>query len=160
MDIVEYREKVKAGKIVNIATVVFSILVICIFALIIKYSFYIESSLLVITVIPLLIGALILASFRNFKITISSKELVVKYGFFCERFLLREIESCEQVKTGEIRKYVGLGVRVSINTTYFLASFGDAVRINKTGERTFVFSSNHPDEICRIISTKKQYIMS
>jgi hypothetical protein len=158
-----YREKVGAGKVMTIATIGFSILAIGIFAISIlavttDYIHYADSPWVTVTVAaPLLFAALMIASFRSIKIAITSKEIVVKYGFFRKHFLLQEIESCEQIEKSGLIKYGGLGMRFGFdNSVAYLTSYGSAVKVNSPGKKSFVFSTNQPDKICQIISTKKQ----
>jgi hypothetical protein len=159
MDRVEYYEKVMVGKFMTTTIGMFSILWICVSGfLAVKYSFSIGTPLFaVIFILPILLIYLLLAIFCNIKITITTRELIIKYGFFHEHISLCKIESCEQVKA-EFKKFLGLGIRIRVNTNTiaYLAFFGNAVRINRINKTALVFSTNHPDKICHIISTKKQ----
>jgi len=156
-DTIEYREKVMNHRFMRIFVIAFLILTIVVLALTVRYSFSVGSPLFaVVMALPFLFAAVLLASFRSIKITITSKKLIVNYGFFHKSLFLHEIESCEQVKA-DFKNYAGLGVRRGMDkSTAYLTSFGNAVKINKMGEKAFVFSTNQPDKVCHIISTKKQ----
>jgi hypothetical protein len=153
-----YCEKVGTGKVLDIAIIAVSILAIGVLVLTIKDSLSTGSPwVTVVAAVPLLFVVLMLASFRSIKIAISSKELVVKYGFFRKQFFLHEIESCEHVERSGLIKYGGLGVRFGFdNSVAYLTSYGNAVKINSPMKKSFVFSTNQPDKVCQIISTKKQ----
>jgi hypothetical protein len=156
MDRVEYYEKVIAGKLIVAGIIIVSIIG-AITVLTVRYSISIGTPLFaVVMALPFIVAFLLLTSFLSMKISITSKELTVNYGFFHKHLLLHEIESCEQVKT-EFREYSGLGVRIGGDKSHaYLTFFGKAVRINIAGKNAFVFSTNQPEKICRIISTKNQ----
>ncbi|MDR2699813.1 MAG: hypothetical protein LBC12_03245 [Nitrososphaerota archaeon] len=149
---VEYYEKVGWGNFMKAFTIVLT-LVSGVVGLACWYS--VSLLLGVVMALPwLFIISIIYAIFGSLKITITPKELVVAYGpLNHKRFSLHEIETCEQVK---VRKYWGLGVRYWADGSMmaYLTSFGSAVKINRIGKSSFVFSTNHPDKICSIISTK------
>jgi hypothetical protein len=90
-------------------------------------------------------------NFRGLKIQIDNERLIVVYGLFNKKsFLLKEIASCK--KTKSFGRYLGIGVRYGYDgSTAYTTSFGDAVEVTPKAGRTFVFSSNNPDQVCRII---------
>gem|GEM_PF-3264743 len=60
---------------------------------------------MVIMVLPMVFISLLYVNFSQIKITITSKELNVAYGFLNRKcFVLCEIESCEQTVTLKSRK--------------------------------------------------------
>jgi len=53
-------------------------------------------------------------------------------------------------------RYGGVGVRIGFDGSWaYTTSFGNAVKIVPRNGRTFVFSSNKPEEICQIIKKKR-----
>jgi len=157
VDKVEYYEKVGLGNFVK-ALIIVLMLVFGVAGLVCWYSV----SLLfgaVMALPGLFIISIVYAIFGGLKITITSEELVVAFRFFkSKRFFLCDIESCEQTMTNA-RKYFGVGIRYATDGSLaYSTSFDSAVKI-KAGERVFVFSTNQPDKICSIISTKKQQRM-
>jgi hypothetical protein len=158
VDKVEYYEKVGLGVFVKtlISVLVF---VFCVIGIIGGYS--VSWLFGVVMIFPILFVVFIVyAIFGSLKITITSKELVVAFRFFSsKRLLLSDIESCEPIMSNA-RKYYGVGIRYGIDGSMaYSTSLGSAVKIIKVGERPFVFSTNHPETICQIISTKKQQIL-
>ena len=95
-------------------------------------------------------------NFRGLEITISTNELLVKYGVFNKKSIrLNEISSCNVTKTS-FGRYAGVGVRYGFNgSTVYSTSFGNAVEIVPIYGRTFAFSSNNPEEICKTIMEAK-----
>lgn len=77
------------------------------------------------------------------------------YGFLNRKcFVLCEIESCEQTVT-YFGKFLGVEIRYGIDdSVVYSTSFGSAVKISSVGKKSFVFSTNHPDTVCQVISAK------
>ncbi|MDR2203426.1 MAG: hypothetical protein LBE76_03855 [Nitrososphaerota archaeon] len=142
MDEIEYSEKVMAGNFVKTFVSVILILATGALILAIRFSFSIGSPLFaVVMALPLVFVSLLYINFRCIKISITSKELIVTYGLLNRKyFTLHEIESCEQVKA-DFGKYMGVGIRHGTDkSTAYSTSFGNAVKINRTDEKPFVFS--------------------
>jgi hypothetical protein len=95
-------------------------------------------------------------NFRGLEIKISTNELLVKYGVFNKKSIrLDEISSCKVTKAS-FSRYGGVGVRYGFDgSTAYSTSFGNAVEIVPISGRTFVFSSNNPEEICKTIMEAK-----
>jgi hypothetical protein len=95
-------------------------------------------------------------NYRGLKIRIDNNTLFVEYGLFNQKsFLLEEITSCRRIKAS-FGRYLGVGVRYGFDGSLaYTASFGDAVMVVPKRGRTFVFSSNKPDEVCEILNTPR-----
>jgi hypothetical protein len=148
----EYYEKVGLGVFMKTTLIVLAL----VFGVIGLVGWYSVSLLfgVVMALSGLLTISIIYALFGSIKIIITSKELVVAFRFFSQRFFLCDIESCEQTTTS-FKKYSGIGIRYGVDGSLaYSTSSGSAVRITKAGERPFVFSTNHPDTVCQIISKK------
>jgi hypothetical protein len=156
VDKVEYHETVMAGKFLQTFYIAFTILWICIFLLVVRYSLAIGAPYFAsVLVIPMVFISLLYCNFGQIVIVITSEELVVGYRFSNRtHFALCEIESCEQTKTN-FGKYLGIGIRMGTDgSVAYSTSFGNAVKINLSGKKSFVFSTNHPDTVCQVISSK------
>jgi hypothetical protein len=156
VDKVEYYEKVGLGNFVK--TIIIALALV--FGVVGLVGWYSVSLLfgVVMVLLALFAISIIYGVFGSLKIAITSRELVVSFRLFIrKRFFLCDIESCEQTRTNA-GKYYGVGIRYggTDGSLAYSTSFGSAVRITKAGESPFVFSTNHPETICQIISTKKQ----
>jgi hypothetical protein len=101
---------------------------------------------------------LILLLFLNYSginIQISSANLSVKFGWFNHKTIrLDEIVSCKAVKSS-FSRFGGAGVRYGSDGSWaYTTSLGNAVEVTPKQGRTFVFSSNNPQDICQIINNK------
>lgn len=162
MDIVEYCERVGPGKFVKSFILASLMLTFSVFTLIVWLNFSLFSSLswtsvlfMIVMALPIVLISILYLFFGSLRITITSKELSVAFGPFNRKhFLLSDIDSCEQTVTN-FRKYFGAGIRYGVDGSMaYSTSFGRAVKINRSGEKAFVFSTNYPDKICHIISVK------
>ncbi|MCL2135784.1 MAG: hypothetical protein FWH37_09640 [Candidatus Bathyarchaeota archaeon] len=152
---VEYYEKVGLGNFVKTIIVVLA-LVFGVVGLVGWYS--VSLIFAVVMSLPILfIVSFLYVIFGSLTITITSKELVVAFRFFNrKKFFLSDIESCEQATTNG-RTYHGVGMRYGVDgSLVYSTSFGSAVRITKAGEKPFVFSTNNPETVCQILSTKNR----
>jgi len=148
----EYYERVGLGVFMKTSLIVLSL----VFSVIGLVGWYSVSLLfgVVMVLSGLLTASTIYAIFGSLKIIITSKGIVVAFRFFSQRFFLCDIESCEQTTTS-FKKYAGIGIRYGVDGSLaYSTSWSSAVRITKKGERSFVFSTNHPDTVCQIISKK------
>lgn len=100
---------------------------------------------------------LVFLNFRGIKIQINSGNLSVKFGWFNHKSIrLAEINSCKTI-TSSFSKFGGAGVRYGFDGSWaYTTSLGNAVEVVPKEGRTFVFSSNNPQEICQIIQNKIQ----
>jgi hypothetical protein len=151
---VEYSEWVPIGALVKgLVGMVSSIIIFATLAV-----FLLSQKLLAEDIFGVAIGwvtlgfiLFVLWNFRGLRIQISGDRLLVVYGLFNKQsFLLKEITSCK--KTTSFGRYLGIGVRYGFDgSTAYTTSFGCAVEIVPKARRTFVFSSNNPDQVCKII---------
>jgi len=148
----EYYEKVGLGIFMKTTLIVLAF----VFGVVGLVGWYSVSLLfgIVMTFSGLFTISIIYAIFGDLKIVITSEGLVVAFRFFSQRFFLCDIELCEQTTTS-FKKYAGIGIRYGADGSLaYSTSLGSAVRITQAGERSFVFSTNHPDTVCQIISKK------
>jgi hypothetical protein len=96
-------------------------------------------------------------NYRGLKIQISNDKLYVVYGLFNRKtFLIKDLASCKKTKAS-FGRYWGVGVRYgSDGSEAYSTSLGDAVEVAPNTGRTFVFSSNRPDQVCEIIKRNTQ----
>ena len=155
-----YSEWVSVGKFVK--AIVGSILVLALVVLTtaVWFSISIQNPLFAgIVAFPLIFALTFFINYRGLKIRITSKELIVGYGILNrKRIPISDIASCEHTKAN-FGKYGGVGIRYGTDGSLaYSTSFSDAVKINRFGEKPFVFSSNNPDEICSTINRMKLHI--
>ena len=159
MEAVRYREWVPAGGLVKGLMVMFSaIIVFNTFVLFLWGKTSVED------IFGLAFGWGILAlvlflywNYRGLKIQISNSMLLVNYGLFNQKsLLLNDITSCERIKAS-FDRYLGVGVRYGFDGSLaYTTSFGDAVLVVFKKRRSFVFSSNKPDEVCESLRNATQ----
>ena len=96
-------------------------------------------------------------NYRGLEIKINSNELSVKYGIFNKKSLVfSQITSCRVTKA-PFGRYGGIGFRYGFDGyTAYTTSFGNAVEIVPKEGRTFVFSSNNPEKVCKTIKIQKK----
>lgn len=158
MERITYREWVPTGMFVKVtvlavvSSIIFLLLIVAAFLHPLNTDGLIGFGVSILTLIFILI---LLLNFRGVKIQLSSEELMVDYGFFNhKRIGMDDIVSCNLVKAS-FRRFGGVGVRYGLDGSWaYTTSFGNAVEVVPKKGRTFVFSSNHPEEICQIINTK------
>ena len=158
MEQIVYYEWVPAGKFVKVtvfavvSSIVFLLFMLVVFLHLVNIGGLIGSGVLLCTLTLILI---LLLNFRGIRIQLSSEELMVDYGLFNHKsFRMDNIVSCNLVKAS-FRRFGGVGVRYGLDGSWaYTTSFGNAIEIVPKKGRTFVFSSNNPERICQIISTK------
>jgi len=153
-DPIEYYEKVNLGNFVKTLIIVLML----VFGVIGLAGWYSVSPLfgIVMAFSGVFIISVLYTIFGRLTISTTSKELIVAFRFFNKRFFLCDINSCEQTMTN-VRKYYGVGIRYGVDGSLaYSTSFGSAVKITKTGEKPFVFSTKHPETVCQILSTKNR----
>jgi uncharacterized membrane protein YdbT with pleckstrin-like domain len=98
----------------------------------------------------------LLVNFRGIKIKIDSEKLRVNYGLLNSKsIMLYEIDSCKVAKA-PFNRFGGVGIRYGFDGSYaYTTSFGNAVEITPKKGRTFIFSTNNPDQICEFVNKKK-----
>ena len=141
---------VKATKLIVASSFVFLLLMLAIFLRPMKTEAVIGFGVSIITLMFILI---LFLNFRGIKIKVSSERLTVDYGLFNHKSIrLDEIVTCKMVKAS-FRRFGGVGVRYGLDGSWaYTTSFGNAVEIIPKKGRTFVFSSNNPQEICQLIN--------
>jgi len=158
MEQAAYHEWVPAGAFVKVtmlaaaSSIILLLLILAIFLHPLNTEGLIGFGVSIVTLLSILVVSL---NFRGIKIQLSSEELMVDYGLFNHKSIRMDaIASCNRVKAS-FRRFGGVGVRYGLDGAWaYTTSFGNAVEIVPKKGRTFVFSSNHPDEICQIINTK------
>jgi len=108
-----------------------------------------------VSLLTLVFILVVFLNFRGIEIQLNSERLKVDYGLFNHKSIkMDDIVSCNQVKAS-FRRFGGVGVRYGLDGSWaYTTSFGNAVEIVPKKGKTFVFSSNHPEKICRIVNTK------
>jgi hypothetical protein len=98
-----------------------------------------------------LVGFLIW-NYRGIRIQISAEHLIVDYGVFNKKdFQLEELTYCKRTRAN-LGRYFGIGIRYGFDGSIaYTTSFGDAVEVAPKAGKVFVFSSNHPEKVCKII---------
>jgi hypothetical protein len=156
MESAVYHEWVPAGTFVKalVGAVSVSIFLLVLILGVALHPLTLESFLGVGVLIVTLVLILVLyLNFRGIRIQVSAGELRVDYGLLNhKRIRLTDIKSC-RVVTASFRRFGGVGVRYDLDGSWaYTTSFGNAVEIVPQSGRTFVFSSDHPDEVCQILS--------
>ena len=152
----DYVEWVPAGRFIKVAKLVTTSFIIVVVVLLLVFVRPLDTEALIgigVSVAVLFFILFLLLNFRGIKIKIDSDTIRVNYGLFNNKLIrLDEIGSCKPVKA-PFRRFAGVGVRYGFDGSHaFTTSFGDAVEITPVKGRVFVFSSNHPDKICELIS--------
>jgi hypothetical protein len=154
METVRYSEWVPAGTLVKGLMAMFSTIIVFV-----TFALFLLGKTSVEDILGLAFGWAVLAfvlflfwNYRGLKIQISRSRLFVNYGLFNRKsFLLNDIVSCERIQAS-FDRYWGVGVRYGFDGSLaYTMSFGDAVMVIPKRGRTFVFSSNRPDQVCDII---------
>jgi hypothetical protein len=156
MSHVIYREWVPTGLFVKILVGFVSILMLCILWTLSATRAFQNLFGIVIPTSVLAIMLLLFWNYKGIRIHLSTKELRINYGILNSKSIpLEDMVSCEPTKAS-FRRYGGVGVRYGFDGSWaYTTSFGDAVKIILRSGRPFVFSSNHPEQICTIISQTK-----
>lgn len=154
---VVFSEEVSAGSFVKALVASVSLVILCVLSItIITGAAFQNPFWVVIAGVAIAFLLLLFWNYRGIRIQLSKEELQVNYGVINRKSIpLVDIVSCETVKASFWR-YGGVGVRLGIDGSWaYTTSFGDAVRITRKKGRPFVFSSNNPQKICKIISQMK-----
>jgi hypothetical protein len=151
---VNYNEWVPMGVLVKGLMVMFSAIIVFV-----TLALFLVGETSVEDVFGIAFGWTVLAfilflfwNYRGIRIQIRDSRLFVNYGLFNQKsFLLKDITSCERIKAS-FGRYLGVGVRYGFDGSLaYTTSFGDAVMVVPKRGRTFVFSSNKPEEVCAIL---------
>ena len=105
-----------------------------------------------VSLVILIFILLLFVNFRGIRIQIASDKLIVSYGVLnIKSIRLDDVKFCRVVKAS-FGRYGGIGIRYGLDGSYaYTTSFGNAVEVTPREDRTFVFSSSNPHEICDII---------
>jgi len=154
-----FREWVPAGLLIRVLMVGFSLIIVIVTTLLV-----VVGNLTIADYYGLIFGWSVLAlilflfwNYRGLEIKINSDILSVKYGIFNKKSIkFFHITSCRVTKAS-FGRYGGIGIRYGLDGSIaYTTSFGNAVEIAPKEGRIFVFSSNYPEKICRIIRTQKK----
>lgn len=148
-----YKEWVPVGALVKALTGSIFVLISCVLLMVVATGVVIEQPFLA-AIFPSVAAFLLLLfwNYRGIWIELDTETLRVHYGIFNrKRISMKNIVSCTPARASFIR-YGGVGVRYGLDGSWaYTTSFGDAVRVSLRRGRPFVFSTNHPEEICSII---------
>jgi hypothetical protein len=158
MENIVLREFVPIGVLVRVLMVLFSIIIFLITIILLGFgNLTNEDSYGLILGWGVLAFVLFLFwNFRGLEITVTNHKLQVKYGLFNKKSIrLEEISSCKIIKAS-FGRYGGVGIRYGLDGSIaYSTSFGNAIEIVPINGKTFVFSSNKPEKICKIIIAQK-----
>ena len=152
-----YSEWVPAGKFVKAVVGSVSLVFLLVLAISIWVGFAFQNPLFVVIIaVPLAFVLTVYWNYRGIWIRITSKELVLDYGFLNRKHIsLSNIVSCEPT-TANFGKYWGVGIRYGIDGSLaYTTSFGNAAKMVLKKGRPFVFSSHNPQGICSVINQAK-----
>lgn len=147
-----YKEWVPAGKLVKLLVGFVSLVFAFILLVVTVFAISLALVMAAILVPTLAFIGFMFWNYRGLEIKMNSNELQVDYGLFNrKRVSLSDIDSCEHTKAS-FWKYGGVGVRCGVDgSRAYTTSFGDAIKLNLQRGHPFVFSTNNPDEICKLI---------
>lgn len=95
---------------------------------------------------------LIFINFRKLNITVDTEKIKVSYGIIKKTISLNEVVSCEPTRA-RLKVYGGVGIRLGADKSMaFTTSFGNAVKIVRRNGLPFVFSTNNPEKLSKIIN--------
>ena len=152
-----YVEWVPAGTLIKALVGFFSLLSLCILLITIAVGVAIQHPFLIVAFAsPLAFVLFLFWNYRGIRIEVTAKNLLIYYGFFNRKcILIADIVACEPTRAS-FGRYGGIGVRYGTDRSWaYTTSFGNAVKIILRKGKPFVFSSNSPEEICRIINQTK-----
>jgi len=147
-----YKEWVPAGKLVKLLVGFVSLLFAFILLVVTVFEISLALVMAAILVPTLAFLGFLFWNYRGLEIKVNSNELQVDYGLFNrKRVSLSDIDSCEPTKAS-FWKYGGVGVRWGVDGSWaYTTSFGDAIKLNLQRGHPFVFSTNNPNDICKLI---------
>lgn len=95
---------------------------------------------------------LIYINFAKMDLNIDQNGIEVRYGLIKKRVPLDKIESSLPTQAPFI-VYGGVGIRYGVDGSLaFMTSFGNAVKVYRKRGSPFVFSTNRPDEVSKLIN--------
>jgi hypothetical protein len=152
-----YSEWVPAGKFFKTIVGFVSLLFLLVLAISTWVGFSVQNpSFVVIIAFPLIFVLILYGNYRGIQIRISSRELIIHYGFLNRKHVYMSNIVSYEPTTANFGKYWGVGIRYGTDHSLaYTTSFGNAVKIVLKNGRPFVFSSHNPQEICNIINQVK-----
>jgi len=154
MEDIVYSEWVPAGMLMKILAGSVSLLTLCVLLITISVGVALQNPFLITVLASTLL--FLFWNYRGIQIQVTVKELIINYGFFNHKHIpISNIISCEHTKA-LFRKYGGVGVRYCLTdrSWAYTTSFGDAVKITRRKGRSFVFSSNNPEQLCSLVNER------
>jgi hypothetical protein len=104
------------------------------------------------------LDAFFIAIYLNFGklvIRVSEDELSVSFGFIKKKIPIKDI-TMAKTTTARLGVYGGNGIRIGGDGSLaFISNFGDAVKLDRTKSRPFVFTTKNPDKLINIITSLK-----
>ncbi len=97
---------------------------------------------------------IVLLNFRKMRIIINSETLRVSFGVIKKNIPLVDIQACEAINAS-LGVFTGMGIRYGGDGSLaYLPKLGEAVKLELTTGRPFVFSTNSSEQVLEIL---KQY---
>jgi len=95
---------------------------------------------------------IVLLNFRKMRITIDSETLKVSFGLIKKNIKLVDIQSCEPINA-TLGVFTGMGIRYGGDGSLaYLPKLGEAIKIELTPGRPFVFSTNNHEQVLEILN--------
>jgi len=95
---------------------------------------------------------LIFANFRKLSITVDAQKIEVNYGTIKRIISWNDVVSCEPTRA-KFAVYGGVGIRLGIDKSLaFTTLLGNAVKIATRNGLPFVFSTNNPEKLSKLIN--------
>jgi hypothetical protein len=155
-----YIEWVPAGKFVKAIIAAAASAIVLVLLLLAVFVQPLDSEAVIGMGVSSAVLAFILVLFLNYrgiKIQLNHERLTVNYGWLNRKSIrLNDVVSCRLVKAS-FSRFGGVGVRYGVDGSWaYTTSFGNAVEIVPKEGRTFVFSSNNPQQVCQTINRRIQ----
>jgi len=111
-----------------------------------------EPRLLWLYLIMDLFFIIILLNFRKMRIIIDPETLRVSFGAIKKTIQLVDIQACESINA-TLGVFTGMGIRYGGDGSLaYLPKLGDAVKLELTTGRPFVFSTNNSEQVLEILN--------
>ena len=95
---------------------------------------------------------IVLLNFRKMRIIIDHEMLRVSFGLIKKRIKLVDIQSCEAINA-TLSVFTGMGIRYGGDGSLaYLPKLGEAVKLDLTTGRPFVFSTNNSEKVLEILN--------
>lgn len=146
-----YKEHQQLGKW---TTILFGIVLACLTPLIFLEALVVsrEPTGLYIYIVLDLTFLLLFLNFRRLTIEITEDIISVSFGFIKKSIPVGNVVSCEACHVG-YGMYGGPGIRFGGDGSFaFIASMGDAVRLDRVKGRSFIFSTSRQDDVVSLLN--------